>query len=289
MRRVFGRELQRLILAITGLMMILALAIVAFFIVEVSVTTHQNIEKNRDLMVSSSVLMLQELSDTISNISSSTKLFTKFSPEVVQTCLRDPQAVYDLIVELGGALYPLEYIGISCDGQVMNSSCGDGCCVDGSSVPVPSDGGYQTFNRLGDQEGYYIAVAQPVPLSALGAGNDVVLNMVVDRQAELNQIESYFNDQRSSLMLTLYVGGLVFIILTLLLTTFGLRYFTSKYVMEPLEDLNRTAENIAEGTFEGEVEVDRGSAFAALQGLLQSGQKLVRKMDELECKEGEED
>jgi nitrogen fixation/metabolism regulation signal transduction histidine kinase len=289
MRRVFGRELQRLILAITSLMMILSLAIIAFFIVEVSVTTHQNIEKNRDLMVSASVLMLQDLSDTISNISGNSTLFTNFRPEVIQTCLREPQAVYDLIVDLGGTLYPLEYIGISSNGQVLDSSCRDGSRVDASSVPIPSDGAYETFESLGDQQGYYIAVAQRVPLSAFGAGNDVILNMVVNRQAELNQIEAYFNDQRSSLMLILYIGGFVFIVLTLLLTTFGLRHFTSKYVMEPLENLNRTAEGIAEGTFEGEVEVDRGSAFAALQGLLQSGQKLIRKMDDLESREKDGD
>ncbi len=37
---------------------------------------------------------------------------------------------------------------------------------------------------------------------------------------------------------------------------------------------------IVEGTFEGEAEVEEGSAFAALQGLLRSGQRVLRGLDE---------
>lgn len=76
------------------------------------------------------------------------------------------------------------------------------------------------------------------------------------------------------------IAAIIAIILTLLLTTLGLRYFTNKYVARPIEELNRAAEEIAEGTFDGELEVDKDSAYAALQGLLRSGQKVLQKMDE---------
>ncbi len=75
------------------------------------------------------------------------------------------------------------------------------------------------------------------------------------------------------------IASIIAILLTLLITTFGLRYFTGKYVTEPIDELNRMAEQVADGTFEGEVEVDPGSAYAALQGLLRSGQLILRKMD----------
>jgi nitrate/nitrite-specific signal transduction histidine kinase len=72
----------------------------------------------------------------------------------------------------------------------------------------------------------------------------------------------------------------VAILLILLISTFGLRYFTNKYVMEPVNELNHMAESIADGTFEGDVVVDEDSAYAALQGVLRSGQLILRRMEE---------
>jgi hypothetical protein len=46
-----------------------------------------------------------------------------------------------------------------------------------------------------------------------------------------------------------------------------------------MEELNRMAEEIANGTFQGEVEVDEKSSFAALQGLLRSGQLVLKRME----------
>lgn len=104
--------------------------------------------------------------------------------------------------------------------------------------------------------------------------------MVVDRTQELADIETYFKDQRNDLILRLSIAAFIAIILTLLLTTICLRYFTRKYVVKPIEKLNRGAEEIAEGAYRGEVEVDEASAYAALQGLLKSGQKVIRQFDD---------
>jgi len=109
---------------------------------------------------------------------------------------------------------------------------------------------------------------------------ELEVNMIVDRTDELATVEKYFEDQRNDLILRLSIASVIAVILSLLLTTFGLRYFTRKYVVNPIEELNRTAEEIADGTFEGEVQVDEESAYAALQGLLRSGQKVLRRMDE---------
>jgi len=69
------------------------------------------------------------------------------------------------------------------------------------------------------------------------------------------------------------------VILSLLITTVVLRRLTRKYVAKPIEALNRAAEEIIAGTYSGEVRVDEGSAYAALQGLLRSGQKVLQRLD----------
>ena len=117
-------------------------------------------------------------------------------------------------------------------------------------------------------------------LSIIGMDEPMYLNMIVDRTQEIAGIEAYFTDQRNDMILRMSIVSIVAIIITLLLTTLGLRYFTRKYVVDPIEELNHTAEEIADGTFKGEVKVDEDSAYAALQGLLRSGQKVLSRMDE---------
>jgi HAMP domain-containing protein len=65
-----------------------------------------------------------------------------------------------------------------------------------------------------------------------------------------------------------------------LLSTFWLRYLINKYIRRPVDELNTMAQDIAAGTYHGEVVVDENSDFAALQGLLKSEQLILRKLDE---------
>lgn len=123
-----------------------------------------------------------------------------------------------------------------------------------------------------------MAISYPLDPSNYGFG-EFHVNMIVDRTQEMQEVEDYFVSQRNDLILRMSIASVIAIILTLLITTFGLRYFTGKYVTDPIDRLNRMAEEIAGGTFAGEVEADEGSAYAALQGLLRSGQLILRRMD----------
>ena len=64
-----------------------------------------------------------------------------------------------------------------------------------------------------------------------------------------------------------------------LLSTIWLRYLIRRFVSEPIEELNTAAEQIVDGTYEGEVKVNPKSDYAAIQGLLKSGQLVLRKLD----------
>ncbi|OFW56693.1 MAG: hypothetical protein A2V52_02515 [Actinobacteria bacterium RBG_19FT_COMBO_54_7] len=74
----------------------------------------------------------------------------------------------------------------------------------------------------------------------------------------------------------------------ILLTTLGLSYFTNKYIVKPIEELNLAAEQIMGGTFEGDLKADKGSAFYALQALLASGDKVLRRINEEMLEEKDE-
>ena len=153
--------------------------------------------------------------------------------------------------------------------------------IEPAEMPTePHESAYEILDSLGDEEGFCVSAFFPMNLRLVGIDETIYVNMIMDRTEEYKAVEEYFTNQRNDLILRLVIVSIIALILTLLLTTLGLRYFTRKYVVKPIEDLNRTAEEITEGSFEGEIEVDEGSAFAVLQGLLRSGQKVLRRMDE---------
>ena len=84
----------------------------------------------------------------------------------------------------------------------------------------------------------------------------------------------------SKQLLRLGIVSLVSLVIFALLSTLGLRFLVGKFVMEPINELNEEAEGIIAGTFEGEVPYDRDSTFAPIQGLLRSGQKVLKNMDD---------
>lgn len=103
--------------------------------------------------------------------------------------------------------------------------------------------------------------------------------MIMDRTEELASIEDYFHRQRRGFLTRLFIAAGLALLLSLLLGTFGLRHFTRKYVTMPIEEINHQAREIMEGTFAGEVEIDERSAYAPLQALLRSGQKVLQRME----------
>jgi hypothetical protein len=250
--------------------------------VDIIVTTNNNIEKDKQLVIDQSVLTLTEIGENINVMTSSTKMIGLFNQEIADEILAGKwETFYALIGDLAINFYPIEYVGVIRDGEVVYHETARGYNIITSEMPaqLPEESDHEILDRLGDDEGFFISVSYPVDMSLLGL-EDFYVNMIVDCTDELAAVDDYFTQQRDDLVLRLSIVSLIAIILTLLLTTLGLRYFTRKYVVRPIEELNRTAEEVIDGTFTGEVAVDEDSAFHALQGLLRSGQKVLRRMDE---------
>jgi hypothetical protein len=281
MKHKTGKEMRKLMMAVSVSVLLLVLAIIAYFMVDIIVTTNNNIEKNKDLVIEQSVLSLVQIGEKITELAESPAVVNLFNQEDVNKIMSgDMQAFYELIDRFAILFYPIEYVGMVRDGEVVSYATTTGVEIDPKEMPTePPAGDYETLDSLGGEEGVYVSVFYLVDLKYPGL-EPFYVNMIVDRTDEMAAVTEYFEDQRNSMILRMSIVSVIAIILSLLLTTFGLRYFTRKYVVNPIEELNRTAEEIADGTFEGEVQVDEESAYAALQGLLRSGQKVLSRMDE---------
>jgi hypothetical protein len=283
MSRKNGKEMKRLMIAVSVTMLILVVAIVAYFVIDVTLTTNRNMEENKTKMIESSVLLLKEVSSRVLNMQTTMGLIKYFDQSQLQAILKsgDFNLFYEMAVDLAVSLYPVEYAALFKDGKILAYQTSPGVVVDPTTMPVAPPPGleYTTSETLGNKQGFFVSLFYDADLGSLGFGN-FQAQLVVDRTKELADIESYFNNQRNSLLLAMLIAAGIAIILTILLTTLGLRYFTRKYVVDPIEKLNTTAEQIMDGTYEGDVEVDDDSAFRAIQALLRSGQKVLCRMDE---------
>ena len=204
------------------------------------------------------------------------------NPEIFQALSRgDLGPIYNLIMNISGLASPAEYIGLIKDGKVYDYTVKPGVTIDQKQILTsPPTGNYKTLDSFGNVKGTLIYVFYPIDLSKFGLGPKIYMSSVFDLTRQVKEIDSYFNDQKKDEIVTLIVMGLFTVIVFALYSFFWLRYLIDRFVRKPVADLNTMAEEIAAGTFEGEVAVDPGSDFAALQGLLKSGQLILRKHDE---------
>lgn len=278
-----GKETKKLMLSVTLSVLALLICIIAYFMLDVIVTTNRNMEEDKEKLIAASVSSLRDMKTALTITGVNSKILKLFNPEIVDKILAgNVQMLYEYGVDIALSFYPVDYVGIINGGKLVHYGLRGGMQIDPGEMPVrPPQGDYATHDELFGRKGFFISVFMPLDLSAIGIGDgDIDVNMIVDRTRELAAIEEYFSAQRNNLIIRLSIISATAIVLSILLTTIGLLYLTRRYVVRPIEDLNRTAEEIADGVFTGEVQVDGDSAYAALQGLLRSGQKVLQHMGE---------
>ncbi|MBC7231401.1 MAG: hypothetical protein H5T74_13555 [Actinobacteria bacterium] len=281
MKTKTGKEMRKLMVAVSAVTLALVLAVIAYFMVDVILTTNRNIERNKELVVEESVFTLTGIGDNINAMSGDMRMAGMFNEKTMYEIIKGNWEVfYDFIGDFAINFYPLDYIGIIRGGRPVAYRTSSDFDIDPDDITtLPALNDYLTLDRIGDREGLFISILYPIDLSVIGL-EEFQINMIIDRTEAMRSVERFFRDQRNNLVARLTAVSIVAVALSLLITTLVLRHFTRKYVAKPIEELNRTAEDIIAGTHEGEVQVDEDSAYAALQGLLRSGQKVLRRMDE---------
>ncbi len=276
-----GREMRRLMASVTIMVMTLVLAILVYFLMDVVVTSQRNMEENRELVVRKTAEQMKSLGKGFESPAALSEFYQLFDPQLIRKVLetRDVSKVVEIALMFTQSLAPAVYTEVFADGRPISRVSEKGIKpAEGLEDEVPEDG-YRLLEGFAGLEGYFVAVNYRVDLSALGMGSLNIIS-VTDKTADIREVDDYFRHQRNGTLIRLAIAAVLALMAAFLITTSGLRFFTRRYVTRPMEELNRMAQEIADGTFRGEVAVDRDSSFAALQGLLRSGQLVLRRMEE---------
>ncbi len=189
--------------------------------------------------------------------------------------------VMQFIAKFFRNLYNLEYVAFIKDGVVIVENTREGLAFPGGDVPKsfpPQDS--QLLTKLGDRDGYFISMCVNTPLP--GQESEQFANLVLDRSEQIAEIGSYYQQQRKNSLHRQILIGIILIAMATILSTLGVFLLSRYFITGPIQEITRISRQIMEGTFQGEIKVNRESDFAQLQGLLQSGKLIMEKMGELE-------
>ncbi len=189
----------------------------------------------------------------------------------------DAGPAYDIIVDMIGPLYGVTASIITMDGEVVAASLPEGITAEEfpPAVPPGEDPQYQAqtgalvqlqfIDNLGERKGHFVAWAIGMKMSTLPGKPTAIVQFIFDRTDVIDQINANYSSERGSLITQDLAIGAAVLVASLLIALFGVRYLARKYIMGPIAAVSATAEGIMAGTFHGEVVVDEGSDYAALQ------------------------
>jgi hypothetical protein len=276
-------EMNMLLWSFTIPVLLLVALIVATYLVYGIVNVNDNAKQAKKLLVEQSTRSYKRFGENFRNMSSySPELLNQFNPEIPRKVLSgDPTPLYALSKHIMTLTSPSEYVAVIKDGKIIDSISPSGTSVDPEGLPTTTpESGYAMLDSFNGEKGDFLDLFIPIDLSRLGAKATFTISAVIDLTEQIKKIDKYFQDQKRDTVITLVITGIIALILFGLLSTFWLRHLINKYIRKPVDKLNTMAKDIADGTYEGEVVVDENSDFAALQGLLKSGQLILQKFNE---------
>lgn len=104
--------------------------------------------------------------------------------------------------------------------------------------------------------------------------------MISDRTAEINAVQNTFTTERNNLVKRQLIVGAVAVLISIALALLGVRFLSRRYIAGPINRLLNTARHVMEGGYKDPIVVTPESDYAPLEALLQSGQTILRKMEE---------
>jgi methyl-accepting chemotaxis protein len=276
-------EMNKLLWSFTIPVLLLVAMIVVAYLVYGVVNSNNNAEHTKKLLIEQSVRSYQSFGVNFQNLTKlSPELLNQFNKDIVKAAYGgDPKPLYGLTKYLMLLTNPAKYVVVIENGKIVDSAAAYGTTVDEKELPTTMpEKGYLILDNFGGQKGTFLDLFSAIDLAKLGISAKFEVSFIIDFTEQVKQIDEYFQNQKRDTIIGLVITGIIALILFGLLSIFWLRYLINKHIRKPVEELNTMAQDISEGTFEGEVAVDENSDFAALQGLLKSGQLILRKMDE---------
>jgi HAMP domain-containing protein len=276
-------EMNKLLWAFTIPILLLVALIVVAYLAYGIVKADNNAKHTKKLIIEQAVQSYGRFGENFMNLTGySPELIEQFNPNLVNGILSgDPIPLYKLAKNMMVLVSPAEYVAVIKDGKIIDSVSTSGKAVDSSKMPTElPKSGYIMLDSFNNKKGDFLDLLTRVNLTKLGVPIDFTVSSIINLTDQLKGIDEYFQDQKQDTIINLVIAGIIALILFGLLSTFWLRYLINKYIRRPVDELNTMAQDIAAGTYQGEVVIDEHSDFAALQGLLKSGQLILRKFDE---------
>jgi hypothetical protein len=276
-------EMSKLLWSFTIPVLLLVALIVAAYLVYGIVNSNNNAKHTKQLLIEQSVKSFKSFGNNFQSLTGlSPELVKQFNPDILKAALGgDPVPLYGLAKNIMMLSSPAKYVAAIQDGKIVDFSNTSGATIDQSKLPTSAPpSGYVMLDSFGDRKGHFLDLFTSVDLARLGVKMKFTVSSIIDLTDQIKEIDKYFQDQKRDTVIGLVITGIIALILFGLLSTFWLRHLINKYIRKPVDKLNTMAKDIADGTYEGEVVVDENSDFAALQGLLKSGQLILQKFNE---------
>ncbi len=270
--------MTKFLIAVTAMFVLLVTALAAYNTLDATRTLNRSLEKTEEQIVNEAVATIEINSTGLANFADIPGIYDYFSPSFIASySAGNLQPAYNLIAELARPLFDVEAATVSVGTvQVASSIAADVKPADLPAPPAP--GKHEVLDHLGARRGSFVSCSVPLQLP----GTDTVINvtMIRDRTAEMAAVQAAFTNERDNLVRRQLIIGAAGVLLSVGMALLGIRFLSRRYITGPINRLLSAARRIMEGSYEEPVTVTPESDYAPLEALLQSGQTILRKMEE---------
>ncbi len=285
-----GKEMRRFILWITAILLIFTIGIVLIFTLTSISRVNREEREAKQNVIDQIIRYFDQTANAARNLQMKPEFTKNINQEMMQEAMTGNfSQVVKFIASILQSTYDAEYYLFVADGKPVAMEVKEGLVLTDIPDSMPPEG-YLILNQISGKEGTFISIYHAT--SFPGYGHNQFANFAIDETEEMKALSDIYSRERRNMIITQVVLGLVAIGVAILLSTAILRYFTRRYITRPIEEIARVSHQLMEGTYEGEIEVVEESDFADLQRLLQSGQLILKKAEEMVAsmaeKKGEE-
>lgn len=282
MRAHKGNEMRRYLVSVTALVVVLLLAVILYTTIDSIRRINREMENEKTRVVEQLVDYFTSTLQAMSATGQDTEAMnTVFKEDLVGTNDMNKRLILlNFLTSMERAQFAADYLTYVSNGNVVSSNVAPGLDITEFPTRMPEGGkDYVILDELGGREGYFISVYSEAPLAGFG---EEFMNFAVDRTAQMAALEQGYSDEKSDLITRQIIIGIIILVLGGLISALGVYWLTRRDITGPIEEIIRISDQLVEGTFEGEVEVNPESDFASLQVLLSSGKQLIDRMDQVE-------
>jgi HAMP domain-containing protein len=277
-----GKEMRRYLVSVTALVVLLLMAVMLYTTIDSIRRINREMDKEKTRVTEQLVDYFSTTLQALSVTGQDTEIMKSvFREDLVGTKDMSKQLILlNFLTEMERSQFGADYLTYVSNGSIVSKSVDPALEITDFQTSMPNEEkNYVILDELGGREGYFISVYVPAPLAGIG---EEFMNFAVDRTDQMTALEQEYSDEKSSLIARQITIGVIILVLGGLISALGVYYLTRRDITGPIEEIARISDQIVEGTFKGEIEVNPDSDFSSLQVLLSSGKQILDKMGDIQ-------